>query len=478
MSLTDTDARPAAGGDDEPGRETGPAPDPTRLGRRFGSLRRTGESSDPSVLRPALRRFAGWSLLVLVCLLIASVVVGGQIARAESLRDARLTGQSIASLLAGPLVNEAVREGDPGAAAQLEAVMRNRMKDGSLSHVKIWASDGRIIWADEKEIIGRRFPLEEDVEELFGTDRATAEVSSLDKEENVSERDEGSLIEVYAGARDVNDKPMVFEAYVSTNRLVRDQRNIILALLGLSLGALLLFQLAVLPLALSLARRIERGKEHAARLTRHALLASDLERRRIAQDLHDGVIPDLAGIGFLIPGVQSRLSAAGADPDVQDKVQRIGQIVTRDVAALRSLLTDIYPPDLEGDGLGVALDDLGRDCALAGVEVGVVIDEDLDLPLETAQLAYRVAREGLRNVVKHAKATHADVQLVREHDRLVVSVTDDGVGIQPGADERNGHLGLRLLGDTIRDLGGEVQLCGCASGARLDASFPVQLAVH
>jgi signal transduction histidine kinase len=159
-------------------------------------------------------------------------------------------------------------------------------------------------------------------------------------------------------------------------------------------------------------------------------------------------------------------------------VHRIGEIITRDVAALRALLTDIYPPDLEGEGLVVAIEDLARDCVMVGVEVDVVASEHLDLPPETAQLAYRVVREGLRNVVKHARATRATAGLVREHDRMIVSVTDDGVGLDSGVDRRNGHLGLRLLGDTIRDLGGQVELSGGATGARLEASFPVHLTVH
>ena len=80
----------------------------------------------------------------------------------------------------------------------------------------------------------------------------------------------------------------------------------------LILGTLALFMLAVLPLAMSLAP-VERAQLDRSKMMRHALLASDLERRRIAQDLHDGVIQDLAGLGVL-PTAQRSSTRAATSP--------------------------------------------------------------------------------------------------------------------------------------------------------------------
>ena len=62
--------------------------------------------------------------------------------------------------------------------------------------------------------------------------------------------------------------------------------------------ALIALSLATLPLAVSLAHRVDRGQQHMRRLLVNAVESSDLERRRVAQDLHDGVVQDLAGIGY------------------------------------------------------------------------------------------------------------------------------------------------------------------------------------
>jgi signal transduction histidine kinase len=141
-------------------------------------------------------------------------------------------------------------------------------------------------------------------------------------------------------------------------------------------------------------------------------------------------------------------------------------------------MTDLYPPDLQGQGLASAVADLVQTMTSeAGLEATVRIDPGLDVSVDAGRLAYRVVREGLRNIVKHADASHVEVDVRREGGQVVVHVSDDGrgPGPQPGA-SRRGHLGLRLLTDTLIDFGGEVALQPRAPrGASLQANFPVSL---
>ncbi len=407
--------------------------------------------------------------------MMATLVIANRIARHEALRDARSHGYAIGNLVAAPLVNAGVRAHAADAAKELTDVMHNRMRDGSVTHVKLWDKSGMVIWSDEQKLVGRRFPLAEDVKALFGTRDVTAELSSLSKAENVLEGNDTQLLEVYAGTYDADAQPMVFEAYFSIDSMRQDQDTIYRSYLPAIVAALLLFQLAVMPLALSLARQVERGAAERSRLTRHALLASDLERRRIAQDLHDGVIQDLAGLSYALPA----LGAPFADGPVGDRARetssRVSQILTRDVAALRSMITDLYPPDLEGPGFAAAIQDLARAAAEQGTQVQVDLGPDLVLPVYPARLAYRVVREGLRNVSKHSGASAATVQIRRESDRVLVSVSDNGRGPSDKPPAK-GHLGLRLLEDTMRDLDGQLTLRPAPSGgAVLEASFPFRL---
>ncbi len=386
-------------------------------------------------MREALLRFAVSSVVALLVLMLATFLVAAHIARQEALRDAQARGQAMGSLIAAPLVNAKIRAHVSGAGTELTAVMRNRMSDGSVLHVKLWSSDGEVLWSDEKTLVGRRFPLDADVKRLFGTQEATAEVSTLSKTENAGERARGELLEVYAGTFDADHAPMVFEAYFSSESMRQDERAITNGFLPIVIAALLLFQVAILPLALSLARRVERGLAERSTWMRHALLASDLERRRIAQDLHDGVIQDLAGLCYAMPTLEAQFTNdpprdAPAIRTARDTTQRISQILRRDVAALRSMITDIYPPNLEGPGLATAVQDLARSAGERGVQVQVVIAADLTAPVDTARLAYRVVREGLRNVAKHAEATTARVEIRRTPEGIVVSVSDNGRGVQ------------------------------------------------
>jgi signal transduction histidine kinase len=211
-------------------------------------------------------------------------------------------------------------------------------------------------------------------------------------------------------------------------------------------------------------------------MVRHALDASELERRRIAQQLHDGVIQDMAGIGFALPTIKSQLPDDAAGREAQHTLRTIEELVHQDANALRTMLIDLYPPDLGGPGLALAVQEVAHGASAEGVDVQVDLDPDLEVPLEVATLAYRVAREGVRNVVKHAAASWGRVRMVREEGTFVVTVEDNGRGPAASEPAARGHIGLQLLRDTVHDLGGEVTLLPRdRGGAILRARIPAAL---
>jgi signal transduction histidine kinase len=232
----------------------------------------------------------------------------------------------------------------------------------------------------------------------------------------------------------------------------------------------------VLPLAIRLSRRVERQEAERSKMMRHALVASQLERRRIAQELHDGVIQDMAGICFALPTVVSQLPDDEGGKEARGTVESVTELVQKDATALRSMLLELYPPDLGGKGFAMAVRDIARSTSEQGVTTSVDVDPDLTAPLDVATLAYRVIREGLRNVVKHSGATMADVRMRVEGDRLDVTVSDDGRGVAPSQTVERGHFGLQLLRDTVSDFGGVLELRPNAPrGTVLHASMPIEL---
>ena len=428
------------------------------------------ERSNPSVVRTALRRFAISSVVAVIVLAAVSAVAADRVARSDALRDATVHAQSLAGFITQQ-VNADLRAGQPGAAEPLEMIVEPQLQNGELRHVKLWSADGTVLWSDQSDLVGQKFELPDDVKELLGTRKAVADISNVDLAENVEERGEGQLLEVYVGSVDAVGRDVVFEAYLSTGQLEQERRTLLTGLLPLVVGGLLLFQLAVLPLALALARRVESAQEQESRLTRHALLASDLERRRIAQDLHDGVIQDLAGLAYALPLIDPA-DKSGNGSSGRLTLERAHQMLLDCVAALRRLITDSYPPDLESDGLSHALTDLAS--ATENEELTIMVDVSTNGSLrgDAARLAYRVAREGLRNVARHAQADTAVVRVRMEGREAVVQVQDDGVGMTPG-DVPEGHLGLRLLADTISDIGGSVRSTPAdGGGTLLEARYP------
>src|SRR3954451_22598307 len=203
-------------------------------------------------VRQALARFLLGSVLALVILAAGTVFVGSRIAEDQALSEARRVAKNLAQQVAAPLVTDGYRQGDPRARRRLESAMRERIRDGSIVHIKLWNPDGTVLWSDESSMIGHTYPIDEDDRELFGTTNATADVSTLDKKENVNEQASGELLEVYAGARDRSGRPIMFEAYLPLDTLHRQEVAIITGVLPGGSGGVLVCAIHVLPKAIRL----------------------------------------------------------------------------------------------------------------------------------------------------------------------------------------------------------------------------------
>jgi signal transduction histidine kinase len=144
---------------------------------------------------------------------------------------------------------------------------------------------------------------------------------------------------------------------------------------------------------------------------------------------------------------------------VADELAQASTALRESVGSLRSLLVEIYPPNLERAGLAPALADLAARLRPRGVDVGIHVPETLDLPPETATLLFRVAQEALLNVAKHANASTVEVTVTETEDCHRMEISDDGTGFDlasVGHRPRQGHLGLDLLTDLARAGGAEL----------------------
>src|SRR5205807_6223033 len=151
--------------------------------------------------------------------------------------------------------------------------------------------------------------------------------------------------------------PVLFEAYLVPRAVAARQHELFTALAPAFVGGLIVLFLLQLPLAWSLARRLERAREEREALLRRAIEAGEHERHRLAADLHDAVVQHVAGAGFAVAGVAERIGGRGVDGEasiLRGSAVRLRQAV-RD---LRTLIAAIAPPRPHDEGLAAPLGDL------------------------------------------------------------------------------------------------------------------------
>lgn len=421
--------------------------------------------------------FIGGAVLTLLLVSLGSVLIGNQVARTNALRNAETVTARLADLVVGPLLGEAL-SGNAVRRDELDQAVLNRLRDGSIIGIYVWRADGEIVYASDPDVIGQRFAPPAEVTEVVqhgGTLSATDDGSS-DEPQGPANSQGQRVVEVYVPLQLDGQPPLVFEAYYSYGQVEQQAGRLLAQIVPLCVGALVLLQLIQIPIVVRLARRVAGHKAERAELLEQALSASDRERRQIAADLHDGLIQDLAGAGYAL-AVLTR----SVPPERTAAAERVGEVVRGAVDSLRRLMVDIYPPDLSGAGLAVAVQDLAKPLREQGVTVSIDVTSLPPLDPVAATTLYRVAREALTNVAKHAKASTVQVCLTAEHiarcDSVLLRVIDDGVGLPLDAlnHRAEGHLGLRLLIDRIADLGGELTVHRVDDrGTVIEAHVPVR----
>lgn len=181
-----------------------------------------------------------------------------------------------------------------------------------------------------------------------------------------------------------------------------------------------------------------------------------------------GRIQDLASVGLAL----DRLGMGAIGDEEGALLTRATDLVDADLAQLRTLLTELAPPEFEGS-LEAALldlvDDLGAGEARITLDAGAVV-----VDREVAALLYRVTRELLRNAIEHGRPTTVRVALGMDGACAVLEVADDGGGFDPTTPAPEGHLGLRLIRQALLDSGGTVRVTTDPGGTRVRVRVPAE----
>jgi signal transduction histidine kinase len=421
-------------------------------------------------------QFALAGLVALAIVGVTTSVASRRVGEREAIADARITTVIRAQGVVTPALTDQLLEHDPAAVSRLDEVVRRDVLDDSLVRVKLWTMDGVVAYSDEPALIGTKWALGLAERQAMSTGRIEAEVSDLAKPENRYEVKYGKLLEVYLPVRTPSDQVLLFEAYYRYGLVSSNGRRLWRSFAPIAIGALVMLELVQLPLAWSLARRLRQRMREREALLRRALEASDVERRQIASDLHDSVVQDLAGVAFALSAVGRREHDAEADGRV---IAESAESVRGSIRALRSLVVDIYPPNFGEVSLESALTDLLTRAQDQGVDARLSTDRLRDpLPDHVARLIYRVAQEGLRNVLDHAGARTLTVTVGSAGADAFVEVADDGRGFDStrmAERQASGHMGLTALRGLVSDAGGSLVITAePGAGTVLRATVPVR----
>jgi two-component system sensor histidine kinase UhpB len=218
--------------------------------------------------------------------------------------------------------------------------------------------------------------------------------------------------------------------------------------------------------------QLEESERERARLLARTVEVAEQERMRIAAELHDGPIQKLTVMGFNLDRLGMRI--ARNEPGVEELIQTIREDLQKQMFALRRVMSDLRPPILDERNLAAALNDCAEQVfadATIAHETTCELGSDLPAPeIETA--VYRVVREALMNVRRHADATSVNVAIERDGESLRLLVTDDGGGFEH-ADSDIEHFGLLGMQERIGSLGGRLEVASAiGTGTRVEATLP------
>jgi signal transduction histidine kinase len=195
-----------------------------------------------------------------------------------------------------------------------------------------------------------------------------------------------------------------------------------------------------------------------------AVEAADAERRRIERDLHDGAQQRLMSLAVHL-GI-ARKTLHDIPPDAMSVIIDAHEQVKEAMAEIRDLVRGLHPAVLDDRGLDAALSGVA---ARSAIPVRLTVGATGPLSASVETVAYFVVSEALANVVKHARAKQAAVDVARREDRLLIRVSDDGVG---GADARRG-TGLTGLAQRVASVDGRLRLTSPSGGPTvLTAELP------
>jgi len=203
-------------------------------------------------------------------------------------------------------------------------------------------------------------------------------------------------------------------------------------------------------------------------------LATAKERNRLARELHDSVAQTLYGLTLQAEAASRKLTAGQTD-EVAGFLAEIRDSAQQTLQETRLLIFELRPPILESEGLASALQ-----ARLESVENRSGLKTQINLQ-ELGRLSsgiesglYGIANEVLNNILKHAHASEVTVSLAKQPSKIVLTISDNGVGFDLASAEHHGGLGLKGMRERAEQIGADLQVKSGVDGTQVSVEVPYE----
>jgi len=346
------------------------------------------------------------------------LVVGARLAERQALVDARRYTEMLGSMFVDEDMALALLRGDRKAVSFLDGQLREHLShEPSLRRIKVWSTDGVVLFSDDQAEIGRSYPISDHKREALQTDATVEEVSDLSDSEGRAERNLGAqLIEVYDPISAAGGQRVLFETYLSYDRVLVQRDAVWRTLVGLAVIGFVALAAVQLTIGLMNVRWLRRRQRE---VDEHARASAERDRRLLARNLHDGPIQDLVGTAYVVDGASSALDT-GDLAQARHLLGAASGSLRESVQGLRAGIVELHPRSIHQVGLAQALDDLAQP-----LRTGPARAAQRRLPkspprlrplVRLAKSAARQTKQSENDASKHERALHLSSSRSRRPD--------------------------------------------------------------
>ncbi|WP_017728662.1 sensor histidine kinase [Halalkalibacterium ligniniphilum] len=196
------------------------------------------------------------------------------------------------------------------------------------------------------------------------------------------------------------------------------------------------------------------------------------ERQRLARDLHDAVSQQLFAISMMTAAVKQGFD--GASEGTKKQITMVEQMANTAQAEMRALLLHLRPAHLEGKSLKEGMISLFKELEQKhGLKVTSRMDAVDHLPKGIEDHLFRIVQEAISNILRHAKASHVEIQLRKSENQVRMKLIDNGIGFDL-AEKKHGSYGLQTMRERMNEVGGVLDIVSVPEkGTQLEAKIPV-----